>query len=261
MSGKYALVVQWIEHEPPKLGVQVRFLSRANKLGKHMNLDEQFRLIIQKTKVLKTPKHRLSTFGQTKISYFFLSEVKGFKDRSRMRQGLVIAEKPQIITPDFMRNPYQGFGKKANSFGEWLGEKYGTNFKGLEYKFKNESKSTNIEYSSLSILSDMVKKRLEAGESQQNAIIQGPDTAWQISILKFIMDECMASFVSNIRELDEHGFFDDPKKVARTQKREIEELFLRAESNRSLIPILGQRLHRYGFFRDYEERFFRLVKT
>ncbi len=79
--------------------------------------------------------------------------------------------------------------------------------------------------------------------------------------MKFIIDECLASFSSNMKELDEHGFFDDPDKVFRQRKKEIEELFTRAKRNKTLIPILGKKLHRYGFFREYEEQFFRLIKS
>lgn len=226
-----------------------------------MNPEKQFKQILEKTKILKNPKHRLSTFGQTKIDYFFLSEVSGFVDRSRLREGAVISERPQIITPDFLKNRFEGFGKEAEEFGDWLKGIYGDSFRGLEYKFRNESRSTHIEYSSIKLLSERVKERLNSEESGQTVIIQGPDSTWQISLMKFILDECQSSFTTNLKDLDEHGFFDTPEKIFGERKKEIEKLFLRAKRDHKLISLLGKKLHLYGLFKEYEDQFFQLMKS
>lgn len=225
-----------------------------------MNLDKQFKFIIQKTKILKNPKHRLSTFGETTINYYFLSEVSGFKDRSRLREGLVIAEKPQIITPDLLKNRFEGFGKKSKEFARWLSKEYGESFQGLEYKFRNEGQSVQIEYSSLNDLSERIVKELDKKEQQESVVIQGPDQTWQISIMKFIVDECMASFASNLRDLEEHGFFDNSEKMLKERKKEIEELFSIAKNDKRAIQLLGKKLHQYHFFKEYEDRFYKLLK-
>lgn len=228
--------------------------------SKTMTPEKEFRQILEKTKILKNPKHRLSTFGETKITYYFLSEVSGFKDRSRLREGTVIAEKPQIITPDLFRNRFEGFGKEAKAFGDWLKEKYGESFQGLEYKFRNESRSVQIEYSSIKTLAERMLKKLVEEESGQSAVIQGPDLSWHISLMKFIVDECAASFTTNLRDLDEHGFFEDPEKTLKQKRKEIEELFVKAKRDRMFVPLLSKKLRSYGMFKDYEDQFFRLIQ-
>lgn len=224
-----------------------------------MNFEKQFNLAIKNTKILKNPKHRLSTFGQTRINYFFLAEVAGFKDRSRLREGLVIAEKPKLITPDLMKNRFEGFGPESEEFGKWLTHKYGESFRALEYKFRNEDKSTHIEYSSTPLLAERIIQDLIEKENNQSAVIFGPDQCWQISIMKFIADECIASFESNIKDLEEHGFFEPPGRLMEERKKEIEKLFLRARRDPDLISYLGKKLHSYGLFKEYEDRFFQLI--
>ena len=101
---------------------------------------------------------------------------------------------------------------------------------------------------------------MNEAKREQSAIIRGPDQAWQISLMKFIVDECLASFADNLKELDEHGYFDNPEKVLKDRNREIERLLIKAGKDPSIIPTLGKKLHRYGLFKEYEDRFFRLIK-
>jgi len=225
-----------------------------------MDIRKSFREILDLTSVMKTPRHRLSTFGQTRIKYLFASQVPNFPDRSRLREGLVIAESPKIITPDIMRNRFEGFGQESEEFGKWLSDKYGSSFRALQYKFKNEFQSTKVEYQSLKALTTSISKSLESEESRAAALIQGPDETWQVSLMKFIVDECLRSFSDNVRELDEHGYFEAPKNSEDDRRREIENLFVWAEKDKGVATLLGQRLKQYGFFKEYEDRFFSLLR-
>lgn len=221
---------------------------------------QHFINIMKKTSVVKAPKHRLSTFGETRIQYFFLSEVHGFKDRSRLRNGLVIAEKPKIITPDFLKNRFEGFGKETEMFGKWLLDNYGGGFRALEYKFRNESSSVRVEHNSVKSLSDEIKNRLEQEGLDQAVVMRGPDSVWQIALMKFIIDECTASFSVNLRDLQEHGFFDSPEDLIKERKKIVEGLFTRAKNDHTYVPVLGQKLNDFGLFKEYEDEFFRLFK-
>jgi len=214
---------------------------------------------MEQTEVLRSPKRRLATFGQTSISYFYVSPIKGFKDRSRLREGLVVAEKPKIITPDMYKNRFEGFGKEGQTMGEWLTQRYGVSLRGLEYKFRNENKSTHVEHSSPQTLLHEIGKRIDTDEYSRCALIQGPDTTWQFSVMKYIVDECISSFVENLRELDEHGFFDLPEDDLKHKRIRVEELFAQAKKNKMVLPTLGKKLHDYGLFKEYEDRFFELL--
>jgi hypothetical protein len=226
-----------------------------------MSPEKQLKLILSTTKILQSPKHRLSTFGNTRIRYFFISEVTGMDERSRLREGIVLAERPKIITPDSMRDRFEGFGKGAEEFGEWLGRQYGFSIRGLEYQFKNQESTVHVEHSPVRELAERIKKDLAGRDLGQSALIEGPDDAWQISLMKFILEESMASFDPNMRELHEHGFFDGPQGALQNRRREIEALLFKARSDRALIPILGRKLQDHGLFSEYEDRFFSLFKN
>ncbi len=172
-----------------------------------MDSRKAFQEILKKTAVVEMPKHRISTFGHTRIKYFFISEVPALPDRSRVREGLVIAESPKIITPELLRDRFEGFGDDSEEFDRWMSEQYGQSFRGLQYKFRNEFHSAKVEYLPLAALRDNIRKTLVTEELQRSALIQGPDASWQVSLMKFVVDECMRSFSENIRNLDEHGYF------------------------------------------------------
>jgi len=216
--------------------------------------------ILKKTAVVKVPKHRISIFGFTKIRYFFISQVPLFSDRSRLREGIVTAEKPKIITPDFFKNRFEGFGEESELFGQWLSDNYGSSFRGLQYRFKNELTSTTVEILPVKTLNDNIKKNLSGEGWEQSALILGPDAEWQISLMKFIADECMMSFTDNLRELDEHGYFDPPVDPEVQRRKEIEGLFSKARNNPEILPLLSSQLKQSGLFREYEDRFFKLVQ-
>ncbi|MBI4218436.1 MAG: hypothetical protein HY610_04905, partial [Elusimicrobia bacterium] len=105
-----------------------------------------------------------------------------------------------------------------------------------------------------------IEKRLVQEESHHSAIIHGPDITWQICLLKFIMDECMASFSSNMRELDEHGFFNSPEKTLQERRKIVEDLIVKAQKDRLMIATLAKKLSDFGLFKEYEDEFFRLVQ-
>ena len=226
-----------------------------------MKWNRYFKQVLEKTKILKSPDHRLSTFGESRIQYFFISEIAEFKDRSRLRRGLVLAEKPKVLTRDLLKNKFEGFGDDTENFGKWLQEVYGDQFRGLEYKFRNESNYSQVEHSSLPQLTDEIQKRLEENEAKRSVILQGPDSGWQISLMKYIVDECLASFQVNLRELHEHGFFDSPQDILRNRKKTIEDLFVQAKKDSHYIGVLGNKLNEYGLFKEYEDDFFKLVQS
>jgi hypothetical protein len=222
-----------------------------------VDIRKSFREILEKTAVVRVPKHRIATFGNTRIKYFFTSEV--LSDRSRLREGLVIAESPKIITPETFNNRFEGFGDNSEEFGKYLSDQYGPSFRGLQYRFRNEPETGRLEYMPVKALTDKVRKSLSSHDADQTVLIQGPDQAWQVALMKFIVDECLRSFADNVRELDEHGYFDTPVEYEAKQKMEVEGLFSKAKEDPAMVPLLGDRLKRYGMFREYEDRFFRLV--
>src|SRR5581483_2735672 len=93
---------------------------------------------LRETSVVVGPKRRLSTFGATRIRYHLVSPIDELGDRTRLRQGLVVSEKPQILTADSLRERFEGFGEDAPEFARFLSHEYRDLLRALEYKFRNQ---------------------------------------------------------------------------------------------------------------------------
>ena len=214
---------------------------------------------MRRTRILKPPKHTIATFGTTTLRYVLLSMVPDQPDCCRLREGEVTAERPKILTPDFWKKRFEGFGEESERYAEEMEKSYGEALRGLEYGFRNQLKTTSLEHAALPEVAERTKKVMEEEGAWRTALLEGPDAQWSLSVMKFIVDTSLRSFPGNVRELDERGLFDPAKRAQERERFEIEKLFQEARRDRSRISVLAERLRRSGLFTDYEDRFFALV--
>jgi len=225
-----------------------------------MNKNAQILKYFRDIQVVRSPRHRLATFGASQISYTLVTDVPEYPDRTRLRWGLVKTEKPQIITAQSLKEKFQGFGGEADDYAEWLLSHYGEALRGLEYQFKNEPISSKIELGQPDKLITELAKDFDKNEESHNALIRGSEKVWELSVMKFIVEETLTSFHSNFRELKDRGYFDGEKELFEKQRKEIEFLFKKAQSDSSIIQHLAKKLKEYDLFEEYQDRFFQLVK-
>jgi len=223
-----------------------------------MKNDKKFNDAINNTTVLKFPKHSLSTFGNTNIHYYLLTDLNTGK--SKIREGQVISEKPEIITPRNIEDMFEGFGKKSGDYADMLLRKFGSDIRILEYRFKNSPKSSSTESKTIKVLSNELKKMIDEKDLRLTAIIKGPESMWQVSLMKFIVDMTMKSIKSNVTELAERGFFENPDAgISKQTLHSIEEMFKSAKHDRTKLKALGTKLQSLGLFEEYQDRFFSLL--
>ncbi len=216
---------------------------------------------LKRTRIIKPPRHAMATFGTTSMRYILLSVVPGQPDHCRLRAGEVTAERPKILTPDFWKNRFEGFGEEAEAYREQIEKTYGEALKGLEYSFRNDLKNTSLEHASLPEVADRTQKVMEQEDAPRTALLEGPDAQWSLSVMKFIVDMSLRSFPVNIRELDERGLFNPEKRRDTRDRFEIEKLFQQAQADRSRIPQLAEMLKQTGLYTEYEDHFFALVRS
>jgi hypothetical protein len=216
-----------------------------------------FEHALKNTRILKMPKQNLSTFGTTNIDYYILSRLDS---ATRIREGRVMSRRPQIIKPPEMSGElFEGFGEYSE-YAEELFKVFGNNPRILNYTFKNTPKSmtdSNGTFGEVfrTIEQDLVKKGREL-----SAIIDSTEKGWQISIMKFIVEMTLKSAGENITELEQKGMFPDESGIPGYARNRIEHLFRQSRKDRSRINELGRELNRYGLFKEYEDRFFRLME-
>lgn len=220
----------------------------------------RFRKIFQQIQVVRPPKHRLATFGNSSIQYRLVTDVSGFPDRSRLRVGEVSAEKPAILTAQAFRERFSGFGPESLEYVKWLTTQYGDALRGLEYNFRNGAVSNNVELMTPDALTQRLVKEMDNSDSSRQALIRGSDKLWELAIMKFIVEETLASFSVNIQELQDRGFFDNEPRTRSRREREIQMLFDRAKNDAAAVSLLGQKLKEYNLFDKYQDAFFSLVR-
>jgi hypothetical protein len=214
---------------------------------------------MNRTKILRPPKHTLATFGTTTFHYVLLSEIP--ENQCRLREGQVTAQRPQIITPDLWRKRFEGFGEETEHYKSVMEQLFGDALRGLEYTFKNDLEHTSVESRSLQEQADRTIQVMNRDNAPRTTLLQGPDTAWGLSVMKFIVDMSMRSFPVNLREMEEHDVFEPHKRVEARTRYHMERLFKDATQNPAMIRKLGEALKESGLFGDYEDRFFALVRN
>ncbi len=211
--------------------------------------------LLGQTSVICQPKHALATFGATSIDYYLVSPIEEMKDRTRLRRGRVLSEKPKILTPESWSERFSGFGEDAREFSEWISSRYAAALRALEYNFKNSDMSTQVISEAPPQVVGRIRGEIESESAGAKALIACPDAAWPLALMKFSLDESVRSFPTNVRDLDRRGLFNPGEAEEARHRREIEALFASASADRSVLELLGQKLREYGLFAEYEGRF------
>jgi hypothetical protein len=227
--------------------------------------EEKIRFAVMNTRVLRSPKQTLSTFGVTNI-YYYIVAVPAYTDVIRseetvIREGRVIAEKPRIVTPFYLSH-LQGFSAEAKKYFDMLTSTHGANTPGLFYAYRNEPKEFNI-------VSDnwpSVVAKLTADIDQRGdplaSIIKGEDVLWDVSLMKFIYEVTQSSFPSNVAQLGSRGLLnvDQATGLPTDTRIRIEGLFEAVKRGEMEPADLQKELERWGVFEQYQDRFFSLFK-
>lgn len=221
---------------------------------------QKLRDIMDQTVVLRFPRRRLATFGDSEIQYHLVTPHPELPARSFLRVGRVSALRPQILTPESFTRHFEGFGEEGDGFERLLRDHFSDSFRGLEYVFQNKPDTMEERRRDAQGLARSLQQDLDDRDALRVAVIQGPVWGWPLSLMKFMLEETGRSFPSNVRELDERGLFDPAGLALRRQRVEIERLFRAAEGSPERLKELAAALKARGLFEEHQDRFFNLVK-
>lgn len=213
------------------------------------------RSFLARTSVLRQPKHVLATFGSTEIEYHLLSPVDRLADKTRLRSGKVLSERPQILTADALRERFQGFGPEAAPFLDFLSLNYGDALGALQYVFKNQDMQSSVLSEKPEALASRLAQSWDGEGNEKKALVLCPDGAWTLALMKLTLDEAVRSFPTHMRDLGRRGLFDPARHAEDRRRREIEALFADAGADRVVLKLLGEKLREYGLFDEYEGRY------
>ncbi|MEK7232307.1 MAG: hypothetical protein AAB268_00710 [Elusimicrobiota bacterium] len=214
--------------------------------------------LLSRTHILREPKHRLATFGSTHINYHLISTVDELPDRTRVREGTVVSQRPQILTPSAFKERFEGFGDEAAGFARWISTSYRDLLRGLEYNFRNQGLAACVVHENQRIIADRMLADFEARGVTDRAVILCPDSAWSLALMKFTLDEAARSFPGHVRDLERRDMFSPDRGEGDRRRREVEALFDSARRDRSFVEALGRKLREHDLFEEYEDRFLSL---
>ncbi|MDR3211598.1 MAG: hypothetical protein LBU79_06760 [Planctomycetota bacterium] len=172
-----------------------------------MEMEEALRLAQSDTQLVRVRKNLLYTFGATRLPYICLSQSSREPSSVVVRQGEVMADKPQIAVPglDFQ---IEGFPDTE----EWLGKGDNNMLTVLlarrislpPSKYVNSQAGENNEPGSLEEAIERAVNRLDNANDVRTAVISAPDLVWGLSILLYVGSQVARSSSANVQEHFEH---------------------------------------------------------
>lgn len=162
---------------------------------------------MENTRVILPPRQQIATFGTSLINYHLITENMDTVNLTRVREGQIHAERPEIMTPEyFSRLMLDGFGERAHEFADFVSAN-SRNFTFLKYGFrfrKAEIRSYEA-HVSLEEISDRIKNEVGAKNEPLSAVVVGVDDGWEVCLLKFMVDMIQSSSGKNIDDFNKRG--------------------------------------------------------
>ncbi|MDD5127831.1 MAG: hypothetical protein PHR43_07055 [Dehalococcoidales bacterium] len=217
------------------------------------------------TKVLRPPRQSLATFGVTSINYYLVTEPvykEIVKDTPEtvIREGKVIAQKPQIVTPYYLSR-LEGFSSDARRYFDMLLHLHGPNTPGLFYTYKNEPHELSIVSDSWITVVNRLNEEIDRKGNPLTSIIKGEDELWDVSLMKFIFELTRYSLRDNLMQMNARGLLKmDSRGVPADARLRIEELFQQVARGERNPSELEHELERWDLFEEYQDRFFTLFR-
>ncbi len=168
-------------------------------------LHRDFHYAMKHTKIVVPVKQTLFTFAPTDIRYFLVTGLVS-KASVEMRKGKLTVERPGIITPSVIfERFFEGFDQDQREYLEGMLQESG--FRGLQYKYKNETETVEVLSNDLESLLKNLKQEALSKPLSRTTVIQGVPDMWSLSLMKCVMELTSGSFPGNIKDLEEHGWY------------------------------------------------------
>jgi hypothetical protein len=168
---------------------------------------DDFQYALENTRVLIAPARRVDTFGTSLFNYFLVTEAMDAVNLSRVREGRIHAERPQILTPQNMAKlMLEGFGEQGRRYAEQINGD-AARFGFLKYGFrvsKADIRAYDV-HESLEQVAGRLQEELQRKNEPLTALLTGIDDGWEVCLLKFMVDLINASAPGNLGDFHERG--------------------------------------------------------
>lgn len=172
-----------------------------------MYSDDDIHYALETTQVLMEPDRRIDTFGTTVFQFHLITQLMDSINQVRIRQGNIQAERPMIVSPQaFHGLRFEGFGEQARDFANWL-ERQDPSLAILKYgfHFKKDHVVEHLVHDSIEDVRDRVMGEVHRANNPLDAVIEGVDDSWEISLLKFTVEMIQKSHGINVFDFKRRG--------------------------------------------------------
>ena len=222
---------------------------------------------IANTRVVRPPQQGLATFGSTSVRYYLVTEpsyreldtAQDGQEESVVREGVVRAERPRVVTPYYLLR-HEGFGDNADRYLQRLAEEVGPDHPGLMYHYKNEGAETAVVSGSVDEVTQKIVDRLDKERKPLEAVITGSDDLWDLSLMKFIYELTAQSAQANVSEMRAQGLLRTESGVPMDARVRIERMLVEARRGQRDPRDVHREIECWDLFDEYQDRFFALFR-
>ncbi len=166
---------------------------------------DKFNEYWRSTEVIRDYQRMLFTFGDMELPYVFIAEHSRFQDRSVVKKGVVLLQRPHILLPPYYYGPEfkEGFehAKAVPSEAVYL-------FRAMQMPYSQISNKPiaeeQIEYGSVQSVLDKFDKEMKDLEDIETGLIKGVLEGADISLMRYSLGLAIKSAPGNVKEFFEH---------------------------------------------------------
>lgn len=166
---------------------------------------EKFKEYWRATEVIREYQRMLFTFGDMELPYVLAAEHSRFKDRTVVRKGVVLVQRPHILLPPYYGGPEfkEGF-EHADAVppeAVYLLRAMQMPYSQITNKPTGEEQ---IEYGSLQSVLDRFDGEMESQEDTETGLIKGVPEGTDIALMRYSLGLAIKSAPGNVKEFFEH---------------------------------------------------------
>ena len=229
-------------------------------------MDPQFLKVLMNTVVVKLPKQKLASFGTSVITYNMVTkplyqtlDTDKQTEEAVLRRGTVKAERPQIVTPQFLSRT-QGFGEEAQEFMRELIRRGQADDPGILYTYSNTPGHMEIISSRPEDVADRISRQIDSESRPLEAVVLGVDELWDVSLMKFIFELTNSSAPTNAADFMRSGRLKIDNGVPMDARLRIGESLLQVRNGNLDPAVLHEELEAWQLFDEYQDRFFQALR-
>jgi hypothetical protein len=168
---------------------------------------DDFTYALENTRVILAPSQKLATFGTSLVNYYLVTEEMDRINHSRVREGQIHAEKPQLMSPAyFAKLMLEGFGEEARQYaGQISANAHQFTFLKYGFRMRKDDICAYDVAQSLEQVSQQIKADVELKDEPFTAVLTGVDDGWEVCLLKFMVDIIGNSAAGNLDDFRERG--------------------------------------------------------